>query len=776
MLMRRSTIVSFLLFLITFTPLSAQNIIKGVIIDAENKNPLRGANIKQVKTTNGTATNSEGFFTLKLQASAPSKIQITFIGYKSKTVDVKGNENSLRISLTPAPYKAESMLISAVRASESSPVTQTTIDKQNLEKVYVGQDPVFAIEELSPSILSHSESGSGFANYSLMRMRGIDQTRINFTLNGVPLNDMISQGVFFSNFTDFGNSVQSVQVQRGVGTSTNGTASYAGSINFESQRIKRGNPEATINFTGGSFNSYRAGGELQTGTIKDKFGIYTRFSKTLSQGYKHHSGTNSTSFFFTGGYFGDNHVLKITSFFGRTKNELAYLPVLIDKIKEDPKTNPLNRNDEDDFTQELFQLEHVFDISKNISLNSSVYYGGAGGDFPFGFTGSDGSLVQQNFRLENDHYGLMSSLTYQPTGDLDITAGFHTYRFNRINEEAFVPNLANPYYSDDSRKDEISMFAKAEYRVENFKFYGDLQVRNVWLDLNPDKNFLRNSGVTDQSLGVPLREWTFVNPKIGATYFISDNVNIYASFGRSGREPTRTDILGTTNINQSNLEFVQDEGSVDAEYVNDLEGGIRIETNRFQSKINGFFMDFDDEISATGDFITAGFVQLRQNIEESHRVGVEFSWNWQPTYKLTLSGNTTFMESNIDRFSPGGSNQSFSDVDAILSPEWLHHSQVGYQLTNWLQLTFSGEYTSDSFLELTNQPDLKMPSYFRLDAGINLSFSDRLSGNISINNLSDELYFTDGAPVDSNGDGSIDGPGFLVQPPLHVFAEFKIHI
>jgi len=755
--------------------------ISGKILDADTSTPLAGANITQIQTNNGTVSNSNGTFTLKLDADKPQKIYISYIGYQAKQVsvsdnDLEKNKNPIIIQLKKQSYRSNPLLVSAVRADEKDPVTQTTISKNKLENVYVGEDPVFSLEKITPSILAHSESGSGFANYSLMRLRGIDQSRINITLNGVPLNDMIDQGVFFSNFTDFGNSIQSVQIQRGVGSSTNGTASYAGSINFESQRISLGEPSATINMTGGSFSSYRAGAEVQTGSIKEKFGIYSKFTKTLSDGYKFHSGTNATSFFFSGGYFGGNHVIKVTSFFGRTRNELAYLPVLFDIIREEPKTNALSENDEDDFSQQLVQIEHSTKLNENLLLNSSVYYGAAGGDFPFGFTGQDGEFIQQNFRLENDHYGLMSSLAYNPTDNLNITAGIHTYRFDRINEEAFVPNLANPYYADDSHKDEFSTFLKANYSLGRFSVYADFQVRSVWLDFDPDASFLTDSGISPDNTGIPTRSWTYLNPKVGATYQISENINMYASFGISGREPTRSDILGTTNINPSNLDIVQNTNSVNSEYVHDWEGGFRIQTGRLNAKINGFFMDFDNEISATGEFIPAGFVQLRQNIEDSYRAGVELQWQWQPLYKLQLSGNTTYMQSNIDTFSPGGTNQTFSDVEAILSPEWLLNATAAYQIKPWLQVTFSGRYISDSFLELTNQPELMLPSFFKLDAGLNFSFSDRLSGNIKIDNLTDKLYFTNGAPVDVNGDGVTDGPGFLVQPPLNVFAEFKIHI
>ena len=349
-----------------------------------------------------------------------------------------------------------------------------------------------------------------------MRLRGIDQTRINITLNGAPLNDMVDQGVFFSNFTDFGNSVESVQLQRGVGTSTNGTASYAGSINFESLRLQGAKPSAELQLVGGSFDTYRVSAEVFSGENDKNMSFYGRYTKTLSGGYKFNSGTNSDSYFFSGGYFGEKDVVKLTGFVGQTRNELAYLPVALQDIEIEPRTNYLDPNDEDDFGQQLVQLEYTRLFNQKMHLTSSVYYGGAGGDFPFTFDDGTGSLTQLNFYLKNDHVGFMSYLNYDNL-DLNLTAGIHGYTFKRINEEATAPDFANPYYRDKTQKNEISAFAKASYELNKLTLYGDVQVRSVWLDFDPDVEFLMGSGVNPVP-DIDARQWTFFNPKIGFTY------------------------------------------------------------------------------------------------------------------------------------------------------------------------------------------------------------------------------------------------------------------
>jgi len=764
-----------LVFIVFLSQFASAQTISGTVIDAETDEVLKGASVVQKGTFRGTSTDSAGSFTLTLLKDHDPILVVSYVGYAEKTYTPEQFDEPITISLEPVTIQAGEIFVEDVRADKTIPVTQTTIDRKKIERDNIGQDPVFTLAKLTPSILTHSDSGTRFANYSYMRLRGMDQTRINMTLNGVPLNDMIDQGVFFSNFNDFGNFIESAQVQRGVGTSTNGTSSYAGSINFESKNITMDDPSAGAKFTGGSFGSHRVSARVNTGSM-DNFGFFTRFSNTGSDGYRNHSGTESNTFFASGGYFGDEHIVKVTTFIGRTKNELAYNPVSIDKIREDPRTNTVSENDEDDFGQQFFQLQYKRPVNEGLSFNSSVYYGGAGGDFPVGFNNTDGEFVQQIFSLENDHYGLKSSVQFNNGNGLELSGGIHTYRFDRINEESFEPESEILTYEDDSRKDEFSSFAKVSYRVGDMEFYGDLQIRSVWLSLNPDVSFLVDAGISENETSVPTRKWTFVNPKVGMTYHLNKNLNVYGSFGRSGREPTRQDILGATNINASNLDVVQDPESVNAEYVNDYEGGIRIQKNRFSGKLNGFFMRFKNEISPTGEFIPEGFVQLRENISRSFRTGIELQWQWRVFDPISFSGNATWMQTNISEFMPGASGEVFRDVESILSPNWLGNATVAYRAFEWMDISFSGRYMGEAFLELTNNPEFVMPSFFKADLAIDLRISSSISASLNVNNIFDKLYFTNGAPLDIDFDGSFDTPGFIVQPPRHAFGEIKIDI
>ena len=750
----------------------SQTNITGKVQDESSGKGLPGATILISKTNLGTVTDEDGNFELQIPDGTSKTLRVSYVGYVTQQIEI-GESKDLIIKMASARL-LEEVVVEGVRAEESDPISQTTLDLEEIESVQVGQSPALILEELTPSIVAYSESGSGFGNYTLFRLRGIDQSRINITLNGVPLNDLIDQGTFFSNFTDFGNSVESVQVQRGVGTSTTGAASYAGSINFESIQLDDSIPSFDLQFLAGSFNSYKVSGELKTGILKNNFAFYSRFTQAFTDGFKFNSGARSRSFFFSGGYFGKNDIFKVTAFSGASQREIASVPVPIDLIQLEPRTNIVSPNDEDDFTQEFIQLQHSHWFTNRLAITSSAYYNAAGGSFPFGFEDGNRNAVEQNFVLFNDHFGALSNVNYESaSGDFDITGGIHGYTFRRINEENISPNFSAPFYSDRSQKDEFSTFAKATYRFGKLSLFGDIQVRAAWLTFTPDREFLTTSGVDLSNLSNAFtRQFTFVNPKGGVSLEVSNQLSFYASFGRSGREPTRTDILGSTIIGAGNLDAVIDDNSVRPEFVNDLEIGGSIRRDNLNIKANFFFARFQDEIAPIGVFEPAGFIQFRENIDRSTRTGVEVEWQWQPVTFLEFTGNGTYQSSEVEQFSFGGSDDVFEDVDPILTPEFQFTGKLTYHYKNWLDLSFSGRYVDDSFLELTNDEDFTLPSFFKADLGLTLRWK-RHSFTFTVDNLFDEEFFTFGTPADVDFDGVNDSPAFLIQPPRSYFGVFR---
>src|SRR5699024_3218986 len=300
-LLRNATILC--IFATITTSLQAQTI-RGKVLNKETNEPIVGANILVTGTNKGTVTDTDGEFAISVPQEAET-LRISYVGYETRQTVF---EDNMTIYLQPS-LRLEEILIRGVRAEKDDPVAQSTIHKKELKSVYNGEQPAFYLEDLTPAVTSTSESGTKLANYGSMRLRGLDQMRINMTLNGVPLNDMIAQNVVFSNFTDISGSFESVQVQRGVGTSSSGTASYAGSINFEGRE-----QGGQLELGAGSYNSYRFNADISSGMIDDHWSFYGAFSRITSDGYRYHTNTDARSFFFSGGYFGENDMIKVNAF------------------------------------------------------------------------------------------------------------------------------------------------------------------------------------------------------------------------------------------------------------------------------------------------------------------------------------------------------------------------------------------------------------------------------------------------------------------------------
>ncbi len=762
-----------MMLLASIDQVAAQIQISGTVTDQESGNPLPGATIQVNELGKGTIADADGRFYLSLP-DGHFELFISFVGFEPETIEVSSSID-LKIGLL-SNVQLEEVVIKAIRGEENMPLTSQTLEKKEIENHFVGQDPIFLLNQLTPSLISYSESGTNLTNYGQMRLRGIDQSRINITLDGAPLNDMIDHGVFFSNFTDFSNSVESVQVQRGVGTSTNGTSSFAGSINFQSLDLRNSSSGAELQLMGGSFNTFRASAEIFSGLQKNKFAFYSRFTKTNSDGYRYHTSSDSYSFFFSGGYFDKKNIVKIIGFSGQSKNGLAYSPVALSDINEDPKTNYVNENDIDDFGQDFIQLQYTRSLTDLSSWVSSVYFGAAGGDFPYGFYVTDSifdSSVQGNYKLQNrfmqinyplfnDHLGFTSyyhMLTMNQK--LNVNAGIHMYTFQRQNLESIIPDDARPYYDERSGKKELSIFAKADYRLNNWSILGDLQFRSLNLKIDPDDLLLPGEPEV-------VKNWVFLNPKIGISYSLDATKDFYAYYGFGGREPTKIDILGGFQLNSSNLASVRS-NDVKPEYVHDIEGGFRINEDQFRLKVNGFLMKFRNEIAPIGAYVPEGFIQLRKNIPSSYRGGIELNWQWEILQSLRFTGNATFMKSRIEEYDPVEDPNLYRNVSQPLSPSFMGNGALTYFYRDIFEIEFSGSYMSESYLEPTNQEALKMPGFFIANARIMINFLNKHTFQLFMNNLFNEQYFTYGAPVDPEYDG-ISEPGYFVQPPLNFYA------
>ncbi len=735
-------------------------------IKSESGEALVGANVVIKGLFKGDVTDQNGSYEIENLNAGNYEVVASFIGYQdlSEVVELSGN-SILNFSLKPEEIMAEEIIVKGIRAGKDAPVPQTILERKTIQNVYNGEHPVFFIGDLSPSVYTESESGTSFANYGSMRLRGLDQKRINITLNGIPLNDMIDHGVYFSNFTDIANSFESVEIQRGVGTSSNGVASYAGSMNFESINLQKQDAGSVFQLGYGSYNSSRLNVQVNSGMINDKWAFHGSFNRIYSDGYKDNTQTEAYSYFFSGGYFGSKHTFKINAFDARAKNGLGYEAVDLATIKSDPTFNPLNENDVDDFGQQFAQLQHIYKHNKNLYLVNSLYFNGAGGDFPWGYI--DSILIQYNYPLTNRHYGIISNIHYSGIENLDLNGGIHAYTFRRNNLEQVSPDFKNPYYDEKSTKDEISAFLRVRYQVNKLSLHGDVQFRNAILNIYPDYNFLalKDDGKLEKT-------WTFINPKVGLVYYISEGSNIYASVGYMGREPRKVDILGgyglydveTYDTLRKGIDFLH-------ESVMDYEVGIKRYTNNYSTSINFFYMNFTNGILESGETIEFGS-KVRSNVPESYRTGVEISMNYSPTEKLLFILNGMYMKSGIKEFRFSSDSITTKGLKPILSPETILNGTVNYSVTKNLKLDLSAKYVSESYITLANDEEFTLPSFFLINGRINLKFLKKHTFSLEINNITSAEYYTNGSPVDTNGDWVDDAPGYFVNAPINFFGTF----
>lgn len=642
----------------------------------------------------------------------------------------------------------EGIVVQSVRAGKDTPFSNSTADSITVRNIMSGQDAEYIIEQVSPSIVAYSESGTNFSNYGSFRLRGIDQTRINVTWNGVPLNDMIDQGVFFSNLTDLMNGVHSVQVQRGVGTSSNGTASFGGSVNIESAELNGLRPSSRLQVTGGAFNLRRGSAEVSTGRLPGNFSSYARFSTFTTDGYRYNTASSSWSASFGTAWYSSEDIIKFSAVAGRTANQLGYFAVPKPIYDADRKTNINDSTDNDNFGQYVLQVQWNHSLSAKAVSNVQIYYAGAGGDFFSGFRDSAGVLAQINYPLSNEHVGTILSVNAHDVVDsLDVTAGLHAYTFRRRNWETVSPEIMRPYYDDRTQKNEVSGFFKGQWNADQIGLFADVQLRSVAMSFSPDVTPL------SASPEIPRHSWFFFNPKFGITFEASDNFRLFASYGLTGREPTRFDLLGSTQISDANVYVLLNPNTVKPEYVADLEGGLRYADGILSTDINFFYMSFTNEIAPIGQYIDQQFVQLRKNMPSSRRTGVELEARLRPDEHFGINVSGTLMNATIAEYSPEniGTDTTYTNVTPVLTPNVIALAGVTYSPDKNLEFEVNARYVGQSFLELTNREDLQLGAFITLNARIKWTFGRRHSFGAIVNNILNAEYATNGATVFYNG-------------------------
>ena len=602
----------------------------------------------------------------------------------------------------------EAVEVMGVRADTKTPVTQKTVKRDEIQETYQGQEMSYVLAN-TPSVVVNTDGGHQ-QGYTYFRLRGIDQTRINMTLNGVPLNEPEDQGVYFSNYPGFANNLKSMQIQRGVGTSTNGVSSYAGSINFESPTGLDTINEIQLGY--GSFNTKRFSITNSTGLNKNKFALYSNFSTLQTDGYKYNSGSFGYSAFLSGGYYGNKDIIKFTAFSGRSINQMSWWAVSETDIKNDPRTNYNTPREKDDFTQSFVSVQHIRSLSPYSTLSSSVYYNRLDGDWGFDFNTIGLGNNVLNYGLGSNFYGAMTNYNYK-RNNFRMDFGLHSNRYDRTHTGSFLPSTDTLVYKNTGYKNESSSFLKMSYDINNVTLFVDGQVRYATFKYKGDVN-------------MDNMDWLFVNPKAGIRYNQSDNLSYYASVGKSSREPTRYNLFNSEdNLDVSGITKIKPEEVIDYEI------GTNYSNKKLSLQTNLFYMDFKNEITPIGELGFNSF-PIMVNVDNSIRTGIEFDFFYKLNKNFSISNNTTYSYNRII--------ENGSEFQPLYSPSLIANQGVNYEYKNF-GISINGKYHSESYINFENTA--VTPSFVIFNTNINYEYKD-VTLMLQVNNITNQSYYTNG--------------------------------
>ncbi|WP_425636668.1 TonB-dependent receptor [Algoriphagus yeomjeoni] len=752
--------VAFCLFTISAW---AQNSISGKVLDANTSEPLIGASVWTEKQGRGAVTDADGNFTITKLNEGEIQLRVSYVGFetlqKSLSVPLAGE---LRLELNPTDLLSEEFIVSATRASATTPTTFQTIDKEELAKRNLGQD-IPILLNFTPSVVTNSDAGAGIG-YTSMSIRGSDQSRINVTVNGIPMNDAESHGVFYVNMPDFASSVDNIQIQRGVGTSTNGAATFGASLNIQTD-TRRDEPYAEISNSVGSFNSWKHTVKAGTGLLNNRFAVDARLSKITSDGYVDRAFSDLKSFFVSGGYYGENHVVKLNIFSGKEQTYQAWWGLPESKLESDRTFNYYTYDNEtDNYQQDHYQLIYTGKIGSNWKTNAALHYTYGRGyyeqfreddDFASyalpdveigGEIISSTDIIRRRW-LDNDFFGGIASVNYiSDDGKWDVILGGGANRYDgdhfgeiiwaRIAGET---NIRDRYYDNNAVKDDRNIYLKATHEITpGLNLFGDLQVRGI------NYTFF---GVNDDQRIVDGNEtYTFFNPKFGLSYERSNGQVWYASYAVANREPKRSDFTDNpiTEIPRP-------------ERLNNIEAGVRAQKGKFNYNANFYLMDYQDQLILTGQINDVG-AYIRENVANSYRAGIELSGGYQVSKALTLGGNLTLSQNKIKEFTEYVDDYStaefqqeeftYEDTDIAFSPNTIASAIIEYKPIQNLSLNWMSKYVGKQYLDNSANESRSLDSFFTNDIRISYQVQPRffksLEVNLMVNNIFNELYEPNG--------------------------------
>jgi iron complex outermembrane receptor protein len=661
-----------------------------------------------------------------------------------------------QIKDTPKVSQLDEVLVSAVRVTSKTPVSFSNLDKKEIKFRNLGQDIPILMNYL-PSVVTTSDAGNG-VGYTGIRVRGSDATRVNVTINGIPYNDSESQGTFWVNMPDFASSVESLQLQRGVGTSTNGAGAFGASLNMLTDSYsKKSTGEISNSF--GSFNTRKHTVKFSSGLMNDHFELAGRLSVLKSDGYIDRASADMKSYFLQGTYVGKTTLVKALVFGGTQKTYQSWNGIDAETLHDNRTFNSAGiftdefgqtryyDNETDNYQQDHSQLHWNEKVSKNWSTNLAFFYTKGKGYYEnykenakfssygltpivnIGSTINKTDLVRQKW-LDNDFYGTTFSANYKDEKlDLIFGGGYNKYEGNHFGKVIWAryasqSELGDRYYDDFATKTDGNIFAKANYQLaEKISLFGDLQLRNVHYKANSYETGLVNDS------------FNFFNPKAGLNYNFNANNSLYFSYARANREPNRNDYEG---------------GNVRPEKLNDFELGWRYATNKVQFNSNVYYMAYKDQLILTGKLDDVGS-PIRSNSEKSYRLGLEVDATIALSEQFIVRPNFTLSANKNINLAVEGENYGTTDI--AYSPSVIVGNIWVYTPKENLHVSLLQKFVGEQYMNNIELPAAKLADYFVNDLNVSYEIKPKSIFNsivitALVNNILDKKYVSNGYMYD----------------------------
>lgn len=723
---------------------------------------------------------------MKKKLLLPILSSALILGFSSESL---AQENLQKVQDSITQSTLDEIVLAAISATDKTPVAFSNISKKQLAPKNLGQD-LPSMMSMMTSVVTTTDAGNGIG-YSSFRVRGTDATRVNVTLNGIPYNDGESQGSFWVNMPDFTSSVQNLQLQRGVGTSTNGSAAFGASLNLQTDNYSY-DANAEIDNSFGSYNTRKTTVKFSTGLINNKFEVSGRLSDIQSDGYIDRASSDLKSYFLQGVYVGNTTLLKAITFGGKQKTYQAWNGVDKEQIQkygrrfntsgmyyDDQGNMQFYDNETDNYIQDHYQLHWSEKWSDLWSSNVSLHYTKGDGYYEnykvndklanYGLAPViiDGQEIKRSDiirtkSLDNHFYGFVFNTNYTTDKlSLVLGGGANKYQGDHFGnilwvKQPTVYTYNQEYYRNHSVKTDINFYAKATWQLtEQWSFYADMQYRGVTYK------------ASSPEIGVVDDKFNFFNPKGGLIFDLNSDNQFYFSYARANREPSRNDYEG--------------EGKPKAEKLNDYELGWRFKKQRTHINVNAYFMDYKDQLVLTGELNDVG-ASIRANSGSSYRLGLEIDAHmylldkliWNPSINLSTNKNKNFVALWQ------GVKKDFGRTSIAFSPDFVASNTFTYLPIEHMQVSLLTKFVSSQYMSNMQTQNSKLDSYFVND--LNITYTLPIKGwvrsidfSVLANNIFNVKYISNGYYwSDFDGTSMIDGAGYYPQAEFNILGGVSI--